>query len=35
MKMRWMKSVIETSKQSMPALPYQRKLRRAAKAKAA
>ncbi|GGO54582.1 hypothetical protein [Roseovarius pacificus] len=32
MKKRWMKSVIETSKQQMPALPYQRDVRRAASA---
>ncbi len=28
MKKRWMKSVIETSKQELPALPYRRDLRR-------
>ena len=28
MKKRWMKSVIETSKEQMPALPYQRAVRR-------
>ncbi|MFO7771051.1 MAG: hypothetical protein R6V38_06830 [Roseovarius gahaiensis] len=32
MKKRWMKSVIETSKQDMPALPYQRRARNAARA---
>jgi hypothetical protein len=31
MKKRWMKSVIETSKQPAPALPFQRSVRRAAK----
>lgn len=31
MKKRWMKSVIETSKQDMPALPYQRRARNAAR----
>ncbi|HKL05913.1 MAG TPA: hypothetical protein VJ929_08905 [Roseovarius sp.] len=32
MKKRWMKSVIETSKQDMPTLPYQRKARHAGRA---
>ncbi len=35
MKKRWMKSVIETSQQQLPALPYARTARRAAKARAA
>jgi hypothetical protein len=35
MKKRWMTSVIATSKQPMPALPYARKARRVVKAKAA
>ena len=29
MKKRWMKSVLETSKQDMPSLPYQRRARNA------
>ena len=33
MKKRWMKSIIETSKQPLPALPYQRGERRSAKLK--
>ncbi len=32
MKKRWMKSVIETSQQDMPALPYQRRARNAGRA---
>lgn len=32
MKKRWMKSVIETSKQDMPKLPYQRSVRHAGRA---
>ncbi|HKL46399.1 MAG TPA: hypothetical protein VJ906_09165 [Roseovarius sp.] len=32
MKKRWMKSVIETSRQTMPPLPYTRKARTAAPA---
>jgi len=35
MKSRWMKSVIETSKQPMPALPFRRRGRGAATAKPA
>jgi hypothetical protein len=31
MKKRWMKSVIETSKQTAPALPFQRSARRSPK----
>ncbi len=30
MKKRWMKSVIETSRQTLPPMPYGRKARRAA-----
>jgi hypothetical protein len=32
MKKRWMKSIVETSKQATPALPFQRSARRSAKA---
>jgi hypothetical protein len=35
MKTRWMKSVIETSRQLTPALPYGRKARRKARMQAA
>ncbi len=31
MKSRWMKSVIETSRKELPALPFQRSVRRAAR----
>lgn len=31
MKKRWMKTVIDTSRQDMPALPFQRAVRQAAK----
>lgn len=35
MKTRWMKSVIETSKKTAPALPFQRRARRAGRSSGA